>query len=90
MNIEKYIPRSEDVVLLSQADQVRTAQVLLEAAYKKRDELRLKNENSPKHCPERLTDDMTYVAGMIGGLNWVLNLIPNCNKYINQIDNRAT
>ncbi len=71
MNLEKYIDRSENVTLCSQAEEVRVVQVIFEAAEKRIEELRSKK---PKRSPEDLTQDIIYILGIVDGLNWVLGL----------------
>ena len=85
MKIDKYIERSEDIVLLSESEQVKAVQVLLGACEKKRDLLREITEVKPKFCPEDLTEDLVYLEGMIGGINWVLGLPARSREFINKI-----
>ena len=85
MKLDKYLPRSEDIVLLSQAEKVRVVEILMAAVEKRRDELRDYNEQTPKECPEDLREDYRHVSGEISGLNWVLGLPERSREFIDKI-----
>ena len=85
MRLEKYIERSEDIVLLSEAEQVKVIQVLMDAITKRRTELRTLNEEKPMECPEDLSRDFRGISGEIRALNWVLGLPARSREFINKI-----
>ena len=86
MKIDKYIERSEDIVLLSESGSVRAIQVLLSACEKKRDALREIIETNPKHSPEELQEDLVFLLGMIKGINWVIGLPARSRDFIKKIE----
>jgi len=85
MKLSKYITKSEDILLASQAEQVRAVQVLMEAVRLRRDELRVLNEEHPKRSPEDLTEDIVGISGEIRGLNWVLMLPQRSKDFIDKL-----
>ena len=85
MRLDKYITRSEDIPLCSQAEEIRVVQIIFEAAERRVKELRFDNEEKPKECPEDLTKDFRGVSGEIRGLNWVLGLPERSREFINKI-----
>lgn len=74
VDVKKYLPTNESLVLVSQARQVGAAKALLEATEIKREELRKVNEETPKESPNDLTEDYRYIAGFIACLNWITRL----------------
>lgn len=93
MNLKKYfsendndIQASQRAVLASQARTIPAANALLFATKKRRDELRKKNEDNPKECPEDLKEDYRYIAGEISALNWILELPKDAQEYRNNIE----
>lgn len=85
MRIDKYIPVSQDVVIVSQAEEVRAAFALLEAAKARIDELRTETEDRPRECPDDLTKDWRYLAGQIAGLKWILGLPGRSRDFIKKL-----
>lgn len=85
MKLETYIPQSQDITIVAGCRSIRAGGALLEAIEFKRDELRKKNENSPRECPEDLKEDYRYLAGMVGMANWVLKLPDECRAYIDKL-----
>jgi len=82
---EKYIERSEDIVLLSEADSIKAVQVLLATATNKRNALRKIIETNPKHSPGELEEDLVFILGMIKGINWILGLPARSRDCINKL-----
>lgn len=81
MNLKNYADRSQDILLLARAEEVEVVRVLLNAAKKKRGELREIMEKNPKHSPGDLEEDLVFLLGMIKGLNWVLGLPQRSREY---------
>lgn len=88
IDVRKYLDTSEKIVLVSQAKMVGASIAILDGAEKKRDELREVNEAHPKECPEDLTEDYRYIAGMIAGLNWILRLPERSMELRENLDQR--
>ena len=83
--ISKYLEKSEEIILLSQSEEVEAVRVLLKATENKRDAIRETLETQPKHCPDDLEDDLVFLLGMVKGLNWVLGLPARSRNYINNL-----
>ena len=83
--IEKYLDKSEEIVLLSQAEEVAAIRVLLKAIESKRNQVRETLETKPKHSPDDLEDDLVFLLGMVKGLNWALGLPARSRDYINNL-----
>jgi len=81
--INKYLDKSEEIILLSQSEEVEAVRVLLKAVKSKRDKVRQLYETKPKHSPEDLEEDLVFLLGMVKGLNWVLGLPARSRNYIN-------
>lgn len=85
MKLDRYVHRSEDIILLSQSDEIKVVQVLMDAISERREELRKKNEEHQRFCPEDLTEDTVGISGEIRGLNWVLGLPQRSRDFIKNI-----
>lgn len=83
--ISKYLKESEEIILLSQSEEVEAVRVLLKATEAKRDEIRKILETKPKHSPEDLEDDLVFLLGMVKAFNWVLGLPARSRNYINNL-----
>lgn len=83
--LEKLLPDSQSIVLLSQSESVPAVQVVMLAVENKRAMLRKEIEEHPKHSPDELEDDLVFMLGMIKGLNWALGLPARSREIINKI-----
>jgi len=83
MRIDKYLDKSEEIILLSQSEEVEAIRVLLKATENKRNKVREALEMKPKYSPENLEEDLVFLLGMAKGLNWVLGLPERSRNYIN-------
>ena len=83
--IDKYLDKSEDIILLSQSGEVEAIRVLLKATENKRDKVREILETKPKHSPENLEEDLVFLLGMAKGLNWVLGLPARSREFIKNL-----
>lgn len=83
--LDRIITDSQDMIVCSQCEQVRAAEILLRAAEKKRDMLREEIETNPRHSPDELEKDVDFLLGMIKGLNWVLGLPERSREFINKL-----
>lgn len=82
IRIVKYLDKSEDIILLSQSEEIEAVRVLLKATENKRNEVRESLETKPKQSPENLEEDLVFLLGMAKGLNWVLGLPARSREYI--------
>ena len=85
MRINKYLDKSEEIVLLSQSEEIEAVRVLLKAVKAKRDKVRENYETNPKHCPENLEEDLVFQLGMVKGLNCALGLPERSRDYIKNL-----
>jgi len=85
MIIKKYLDKSEDIVLLSQSQEIEAVRVLLKAVENKRNEIRNILETKPKHSQEELEEDLVFLLGMIKGLNWALGLPERSRAFIKNL-----
>lgn len=85
IKLDNYFPDGQDIVLVSQAEQVASVQSLFKGVEAKRDEVRNICETKPKRCPEDLTQDLVYLLGFTAGLNWVLRLPGRSREFLEKI-----
>ena len=86
MPLDQYVKASSDIVLLSQAEEVKLVQVIMDVVKSRREELRHEIEEKPKECPEDLRKDFRGISGEIRGLNWILELPQRARQLIKKIE----
>ena len=74
IDIAKCVERSQDIPLIAECGTLPAVKALLGVIEKRRDEIRKEVEQNPKHSPEDLTEDVTYLLGRVEQLNEVLGL----------------
>jgi len=83
--IDRLIPDSRDIVLLSQSAAVPVMDILFRAIDAKIDLLRDEIERHPKFSGDALEDDLVFILGAINGLNWVKRLPARSDEMIRKI-----
>lgn len=80
--IDQYLEKSEEIILLSQSEEIEAVRVLLKATKSKRNKIR---ESKPKYSPDDLEEDIIFQLGMVKALNWVLGLPARSRHYIDNL-----
>lgn len=83
MNLEKYIPDSHDIVLMSQAESVGVIKVQSKAIKAKIKELE-KDLNIRPVISNEIKDDIRHKLGEINAYKWVLGLPKSCMNFIDK------
>ena len=73
---------AHEVKIIADAKQYSAAKLLIEEAIRMRDQLRIENESTPRHCPDDLTEDWVFKDGAIHALNAIINAPEQADAYI--------
>lgn len=85
MNIRKYFKKNAEVYELRGAGEVASARALLAVTERIRDQERQDLEERPMRAQEDLRKDVVYKLGLVQGLNMVLDLPRQAQKYLDQL-----
>ena len=86
MDIKKYLITNEYFTYMSQAETLGPSNMWIEILKIRREELRKRNEESPRECPEDITEDFRFIAGMISMCNFLLSLPERSRTEIKKVE----
>ena len=85
MNLKKYIPEGQYWQQVSQAREVPFVNTILNGCEIKVNEIFKQLTEKPQMNKEDLKKDLVFMLGFAAGLNWVLDLPGEAQKYIDHL-----